>query len=159
MRAIRPVARQDDFRIASIVFLLLREPFVTVDRLAATLQAHPEDARDALRSAVQTAVADDDVPLIVEYKDVWVFGEGARRRALAAGSGSSLDPVMAHASTAPETLRTVAERWLSSHDAVTSGDLMEITDVSRGTAQRFLRDQDWLLSAGAGRTSRFVRRK
>lgn len=157
VRAIRPVARQDDFRIAIIVFVLLREPYLTIDMLARVLQAHTEDARDAVRSAMQTTV--DDEPLIVEYKDVWKFGNGAWARAVAAGSGTHLDPVMAHASTAPEALKAVAEHWLSTHEAVTSGDLMEITGVSRGTAQRFLREQDWLRSEGGGRTTRFVRGK
>ncbi|WP_246207498.1 DUF5635 domain-containing protein [Tsukamurella spumae] len=157
VRAIRPVARQDDFRIAIIVFVLLREPYLTIDTLAEVLQAHAEEARDAVRSAMQTTV--DDEPLIVEYKDVWMFGPGAWARAVAAGSGTRLDPAMAHASTAPDTLRAVVEHWLSTHEAVTSGDLMEVTGVSRGTAQRFLREQGWLSSEGAGRTTRFVRRK
>lgn len=98
-------------------------------------------------------------PLLRPYKGVWLLGGPAWKAALL----SKDDPgstYLTHATTDSAMLSQVALEWLAEHDAVTTGDLMEFTGVSRGTAQRVLTDLEGtdLKRVGGGPSTRFVRR-
>ena len=56
-------------------------------------------------------------------------------------------------------LLEAALAWADARGAVTTGDLVELTGVSRGTAQRVLTDLEGtqLRRLGAGRSTRYVR--
>lgn len=151
-----PLDRQRDYRVAIIIYLLLHEPFITVEHVAAVMQSTGEAARSAVETARQTTV--DDEPLISKYKDVWVFGPGALNRAKGAHDPQSAFPLMPYCSTEQEALRSVIRRWLGEHGAVTTGDLMTLTGVSRGTAKKLideLVEAGNLVLRGAGRSTRY----
>lgn len=156
VQAIRPTVRQNDYRVAILIHLLLHAAFVTETDLAAALQENDGSVRDTVRIASQTVVAGE--PLVVAYKNVWIFGQRARDLVRAGSDTYPFAPTARYLSTDPIELRRTTERWLARHDAITTGDLVALTDVSRGTAQRFLNDQVdvWLEKAGAGRASRFI---
>lgn len=157
VQALRPTERQADARIAVIVYALLHRPFLTDTDAAAILQSDTFTARTALRAAAQTTL--ESHPLVVLYKDVWRFGPTAWKAALAARDLTAVEPMMSYASVAPESLQQTANAWLATHESITTGDVVELTGVSRGTAQKALADlvELGLDQVGAGRTTRFRR--
>lgn len=156
MRHIRPEARQRDVRIVLIVDALLHRPFLTDASAAVLLQTDVLSARGAFDAARQTTIA--DTPLVRRYKDVWVFGPAAFDHALHARDATRVIPAMSYAG--PTALADTVQLWLEEHDMITSGDLMELTGVSRATAQRTLSDLEGhtLRREGAGRSTRFAHR-
>ncbi|MDO5512060.1 DUF5635 domain-containing protein [Corynebacterium sp.] len=153
-----PVDRQRDYRVAIIVYLLLHEPFITVDRVARMLQSTEEAGARAIETARQTSV--DGEPLVDAYKGTWVFGTKARARAVTTHDPGSAFPLMSYTTTEPEALGTVVTAWLNCHNSVTTGDLMTLTGISRGTVKKYLDDllEDGELELkGAGRSTRYER--
>ncbi|MBV9013247.1 MAG: hypothetical protein JO272_14570 [Pseudonocardiales bacterium] len=57
--------------MALIIDSLLREPFITPERVASVLQRTPAEAAEALDVAADCRV--DGHPLIVRFKDVWTL--------------------------------------------------------------------------------------
>nr|NLI51302.1 transcriptional regulator [Propionibacterium sp.] len=157
VRGIRPIERQRDARIAILLDQLLHRPWLSLDAAAAALQSDRRSAETAIRAAYQSSYGDE--PLIRPYKGEWLLGGAVWRSALRSKDepGSTY---LAHATTDATALSRVAMDWLAEHDAVTTGDLMELTGISRGTAQRVLMDLEGteLKRVGAGRATRFVRR-
>ncbi|MFD8879400.1 DUF5635 domain-containing protein [Corynebacterium xerosis] len=155
--SIVPVPRQKDYRIAIIVHLLLHRAAIDVEVAAAALQSNIEVARQALAAAQQTSVRDD--PLIVEYKGAWILGDGAHAIATGASTTDTPFPIMRYTSTDTNQLEQTAREWLELGGQITTGDLLKLTRVSRGTAKKAL---DAMVAAGelaargAGRSSHYA---
>lgn len=158
VRAITPAERQQDYRVAIVLNLLLRSPFITVESTAAALQADREAALIALEAARQSTVRSE--PLIQKYKNTWILGRTARRLMVQAYDATSTYPLLNYLSTEIEDQTATAYSWLNTHDSITTGDLALLTGTSRGTAKRTLDvlvEDGVLISRGAGRSSRFER--
>lgn len=155
--SIVPVPRQKDYRIAVIIHLLLHRAAIDVDVAAEALQSNAESARQALAAAQQTSVR--GMPLIVEYKGAWILGEGARAIATSASTADTPFPIMRYVSTeVPQLERTVSE-WVKINGSITTGDLLKLAGVSRGTAKRALDgmvEAGELVARGAGRSSHYA---
>ncbi|HMR49301.1 MAG TPA: DUF5635 domain-containing protein [Arachnia sp.] len=155
VQGIRPIERQRDTRIAILLDLLLHHPWLSLDAAARALQSDRRSAEIAIRAATQTSYRSE--PLLRPYKGEWLLGRPAWQSALTARNvpGATF---LRHATTDADVLADVALEWAHAHGAVTTGDLIELTGVSRGTAQRALIDLegDQLTRLGAGRSSRFV---
>ncbi|GAB3594530.1 Divergent AAA domain protein [Corynebacterium faecale] len=158
VRAITPSARQQDFRVAIILHQLLHRSFITVEILTGALQAGAQAARVALETARQSTVQAQ--PLIRRYKDVWILGETARSLVSSAYDPDSAFPFVAYLSTVQEEQSRVVDEWLVNHDAITTGDLAELTGTARGTAKRTLEtlaENGVVEPVGKGRASRYER--
>ena len=154
IRHVRPEARQKDVRIVLLIDALLHRPFLTDETAAVVLQTDVLSARGAFEAARQTTIA--GTPLLRRYKDVWLFGYAAFDYARLARDTTRVIPVMSY--LGPEGIPETVSTWLTAHDAITTGDVMELTGASRGTAQRALGDLEGhvLRREGAGRSTRFV---
>lgn len=157
IESLRPEVRQRDIKIVMILHLLLHRPFFDRHTLVDALQTvdDPGAADLAIRAALQTTLESE--PIIAPYKDVWILGTTAWT--LASHAQSATPPVfLEYASTDLERLSEVVTLWLGGHDAVTTGDLVALTRVSRGTAKRALDELEGagLRKTGAGRSVRYV---
>ncbi len=154
IRHVRPEARQKDVRIVLLIDALLHRPFLTDETAAVVLQTDVLSARGAFEAARQTTIA--GTPLLRRYKNVWLFGYAAFDYARLARDTTRVIPVMSY--LGPEGIPETVSTWLTAHDAITTGDVMELTGASRGTAQRALGDLEGhvLRREGAGRSTRFV---
>ncbi|WP_047260307.1 DUF5635 domain-containing protein [Corynebacterium uterequi] len=149
MSRIIPKPRQQDYRIAIIVYLLLSRAFVSVETVARGLQSQQEAGRTALEAASQTTV--DGEPLVVRFKDVWRLGNTARA---ILGDGGQLP----YLSTNVSDLTTVAYAWLREVGDLYTSDLMELCGVSRGTATKCIQemqDDGMVKKLGGGRSTRY----
>lgn len=156
VRNIRPVERQRDARIAILLDLLLHNPWASLDMVATALQSDRRSAETAIGAAIQCSFMAE--PLIRPYKGEWLLGRPVWQSALLARNAPGA-AFLQHATTDADVLGKVALAWADAHDAVTTGDLVELTGVSRGTAQRVLTDLEGtqLRRLGAGRSTRFMR--
>lgn len=139
MDAIRPEVRKRDVRVAVLVYELLHRPFLTRDQAAAALQTDRTEAVTALEAAEQSTV--DEVPLVQEYKDVYVLSQAALARVeRASDSGSSIVRKQILPYRRPDSERgvEVVKQWLAVADRITSGDYATLTGVSRASANRLL---------------------
>lgn len=157
VESLRPDVRQRDIKIVMILHLLLHRPFIDRPTLIHALQTadDPGAADLAVRAALQTTLESE--PIIAPYKDVWILGPTAW--ALASRAQSPTPPVfLEYASTDTERLSEVVDLWLDNHESVTTGDLVALTRVSRGTAKRALDELEGagLRKTGAGRSVRYV---
>ncbi|CAM4275235.1 MULTISPECIES: DUF5635 domain-containing protein [Corynebacterium] len=156
MNALRPAERKEDYRLSILLYHLLYHPFITPSQLAEQLQASVESAQAALDVAKQTLV--DATPIVAKYNDVWVLGETTVDRIERHRNEDPVRELLPYRTTDPlEATRTV-ERWLSVHEAITTGDFMRLTGVARGTSKRLLdgiADRGDIVPKGQGRASRF----
>ncbi|WP_235840548.1 DUF5635 domain-containing protein [Corynebacterium liangguodongii] len=142
-----PKARQRDYRIAIILYLLMSRAFVTEEAVAHGLQAAQEQARNALEAAAQTTV--DGEPLVEPYRQTWILGPSSR---------AVLAARLPYLGTDPATMEEVAMLWLTEVGDVATSDLVMLCDVSRGTAKKCV---DTLLAdgtieaVGGGRSTRY----
>lgn len=153
--SISPRERQRDYRISVLLYHLFRHAFVTEDALAAALQSTREAALNALRAAEQTTVSGQ--PLISRHKQVWLLSASAR--SLVAASNAPF-PILNYLSTDIRQIESVVSEWFEVFPSITTGDLMQLCDISRGTARRMLdelSDTGLLAQTGKGRATRFVR--
>ncbi|MFT4087854.1 MAG: DUF5635 domain-containing protein [Gordonia sp. (in: high G+C Gram-positive bacteria)] len=158
VRAITPAERQNDYRVAIILYQLMHRAFLTADQVEAALQSTAEGARVAVEAARQSTVRSE--PLIVRYKDAWLLGSAARRLLEAAYDEDSTFPVVGYLSTEFGSQAKVAIDWVDSFGSVTTGDLQALTGTSRGTARRTLDGlvgSGDLIGRGSGRSSRYER--
>lgn len=72
---IEPAIRRRDVRVALLVDALLREPFITADRIAGLLQRTVSEAGEAIDATAECRV--DSQPLLSRYKDVWLLSPAA----------------------------------------------------------------------------------
>lgn len=150
---IRPTPRQRDSRVAILLYGLLHHPFLTEETAAELLQTDLDGTLVALRATYQSTFRDR--PLIRPYKDVWLLGDLAWKFVVEGKSGA--DQYLAHAGPG-DALSIALQAWLSSHPGITSGDLMELSQVSRGTAQTYLQAATAvgdLRQLGQGRSTRY----
>lgn len=153
---IRPLPRQRDIRVAVIVDLLLHTPFVTLDAVAAALQTDREGAGAALRATAQCTVADE--PLIERHQDAWLLGSAAREAVAPAREAPWFAHVVGYASTRPEECRSTVRLWCRAFGTISTGDLMRLAGVSRGTAQKLLttmHERGELRRIGSGRATAY----
>lgn len=151
-----PTARQQDYRVAIIIYLLLHRPFIQSSDVAAAMQSTEEAAYLALETARQTSV--DGQPLIEKYKTTWKLGAGSFNRAKSAHDSASAFPLLPYNSTDLDRLGTVVQDWLKRFPDITTGDLTAITPIARGTAKRTLDElasREILVLRGAGRSTRY----
>jgi ATP-dependent DNA helicase RecG len=155
--AIRPEARQADVRIAVLLHALMYQAFVSLDDAARLLQTDKLSAGVALRAASSSTV--DGESLIRMHKDVWVLGRSALRLAKRARTDIHEPDFLAYCTTERHVIYTVVEAWLEDHESITTGDLVQLTSMSRPTAAQVLGELEGTVvrSAGAGRTARFER--
>lgn len=152
--SIVPEARQDDYRIAIVLYLLFQRPFITIDVVARGLQSGKEAARNALEAARQTTVAGE--PLIIAHDGVWLLGN-ACREILRKVEPSPFSPVR-YLSTDQAELTNAAMLWLSEVGDLATSDLMAMCGVSRGTAKACvdgLVDEERAIAVGGGRSRRY----
>lgn len=152
--SIVPEARQDDYRIAIVLYLLFQRPFITIDVVARGLQSGKEAARNALEAARQTTVAGE--PLIIVHDGVWLLGN-ACREILSKVEPSPFSPVR-YLSTDQAELTNAAMLWLSEVGDLATSDLMAMCGVSRGTAKACvdgLVDEERVIAVGGGRSRRY----
>lgn len=152
--SIVPEARQDDYRIAIVLYLLFQRPFITIDVVARGLQSGKEAARNALEAARQTTVA--GAPLIIVHDGVWLLGN-ACREILRKVEPSPFSPVR-YLSTDQAELTNAAMLWLSEVGDLATSDLMAMCGVSRGTAKACvdgLVDEERVIAVGGGRSRRY----
>lgn len=152
--SIVPEARQDDYRIAIVLYLLFQRPFITIDIVARGLQSGKEAARNALEAARQTTVAGE--PLIIAHDGVWLLGN-ACREILRKVEPSPFSPVR-YLSTDQAELTNAAMLWLSEVRDLATSDLMAMCGVSRGTAKACvdgLVDEERVITVGGGRSRRY----
>lgn len=152
--SIVPEARQDDYRIAIVLYLLFQRPFITIDVVARGLQSSKEAARNALEAARQTTVA--GAPLIIAHDGVWLLGN-ACREILRKVEPSPFSPVR-YLSTDQAELTNAAMLWLSEVGDLATSDLMAMCGVSRGTAKACvdgLVDEERVITVGGGRSRRY----
>lgn len=154
--SIVPEARQDDYRIAIVLYLLFQRPFITIGIVARGLQSGKEAARNALEAARQTTVAGE--PLIIVHDGVWLLGN-ACREILSKVEPSPFSPVR-YLSTDQAELTNAAMLWLSEVGDLATSDLMAMCGVSRGTAKACvdgLVDEERVIAVGGGRSRRYRR--
>lgn len=154
---IRPLPRRRDTRVAVIVDLLLHSPFTTPEAVAMALQTDVEGAHAALRATAQCTVA--DAPLIERHTaDAWLLEEEPRRIAMPARKAPWFADVVGYASTDTDECRATIRLWCRAFKKISTGDLMRLTGVSRGTAQKILTtmsDQQELHRTGSGRATSY----
>lgn len=158
VRAILPEQRQQDFRIAVILYQLLHRSFITLESTAAALQSTDESAAVALEAARQSTVRSQ--PLIRRHKNAWVLGDTARSFLADAYDPDSAFPIVPYLSTDTQNQSQVAVDWLDAFNSVTTGDMQFLTGTARGTVKRTLDSlisEGRLVSVGAGRSSRYER--
>ncbi|MGP9723020.1 DUF5635 domain-containing protein [Corynebacterium sp. AOP40-9SA-29] len=156
VRAILPEQRQQDFRIAVILYQLLHRAFITRRSTAAALQSTQESAAVALEAARQTTVRSE--PLILRHKDAWILGAAAREQLTDAYDPHSAFPIVPYLSTDATNQAQAAQDWVDEFGSVTTGDLHVLTGTARGTVKRTLDglvDEGELVNVGAGRSSRY----
>ncbi|MDO4884547.1 MAG: DUF5635 domain-containing protein [Rothia sp. (in: high G+C Gram-positive bacteria)] len=156
--AIIPTARQKDVGIAIILSYLMQHPFIGLKELAERLQSSEDSAALTLRAAEQTVI--ESVPLVsrVKGQDAWVLGEGAFNLARHA-RGEDDRYVLPYLSRSPQAMDDAVRRWCTLTGGMTTGDLMELMRVSRGTAKKALDalvDEGTLRREGQGRSTRYV---
>ena len=152
--SIVPEARQDDYRIAIVLYLLFQRPFITIDVVARGLQSGKEAARNALEAVRQTTVA--GAPLIIAHDGVWLLGN-ACREILRKVEPSPFSPVR-YLSTDQAELTNATMLWLSEVGDLATSDLMAMCGVSRGTAKACvdgLVDEERVIAVGGGRSRRY----
>lgn len=152
--SIVPEARQDDYRIAIVLYLLFQRPFITIDVVARGLQSGKEAARNALEAVRQTTVA--GAPLIIAHDVVWLLGN-ACREILRKVEPSPFSPVR-YLSTDQAELTNATMLWLSEVGDLATSDLMAMCGVSRGTAKACvdgLVDEERVIAVGGGRSRRY----
>lgn len=155
-RKIRPLPRQRDTRVAVIVDLLLRSAFVTTDSVAQVLQTDREGAEAALRATGQCTV--DSTPLIEKHNDAWILGQVARETVIPARQSPWFIEVLPYASTALEDCTRTALAWCQAFETISTGDLMRLAGISRGTAQKALvamTERRQLRRVGSGRSTAY----
>ena len=135
-KRIRPLPRQRDTRVVVIVDLLLHAPFTSLDAVGAALQTDPEGAGAALRAAAQCTAP--NAPLIDRYGDAWLLGATAREAVMPAREAPWFADVVAYASTRFDECRSTTRLWCQTFGPISTGDLMRLAGVSRGTAQKVL---------------------
>ena len=153
---IRPLPRRRDMRVAVIVDVLLHSPFTTFDAVATALQTDAEGAGAALRATAQCTVA--EAPLIERYADAWLLGNGPRRIAMPARRAPWFADVVGYASTRAEQCLSTARQWCRAFETISTGDLMRLAGVSRGTAQKILAtmaERQELRRIGSGRATAY----
>lgn len=156
VRSILPEARQQDFRIAVILYQLLHRSFITTATTTTALQSTPESAAEALEAARQSTVRSE--PLIQRHKDAWTLGGTARSLLKDAYDPHSAFPIVPYLSTGVADQSRSARDWLDAFGTVTTGDLQALTGTSRGTAKRTLDsmvEDGTVVAVGAGRSSRY----
>lgn len=142
-----PEARQRDYRIAIVLYLLMARPFVTEHAVAQGLQAGQASARNALEAAEQTTV--DGEPLVAPHGPVWVLGDSSR---------AVLGDQLPYLGTNTATMESAAKLWLREVGDLATSDLMALCGVSRGTAKKCvdkLRDDGTVREIGGGRSTRY----
>lgn len=153
---VRPLPRQRDMRVAVIVDLLLHRPFVAVEDACTALQTDRDGAEAGLRATAQCTL--EGGPLIERYADVWLLPDDLRRRALEARLSPWFADVMSYCSTDLDEAQTVVGQWCHRHETISTGDLMRLMSVSRGTAQKLLTtlaERGDLRRVGAGRSTAY----
>lgn len=154
--SIRPLPRQRDMRVAVIVDLLLRRPFISVEDVMVALQTDADGAEAALRATVQCSVNGE--ALIERYAEAWLLAAEVRQRVLEARRQPWFADVMGYVSTRLEDVQETVGRWCRAYGRVSTGDLMRLTSMSRGTAQKLLTmmaARGDLQRVGAGRSTAY----
>lgn len=149
VQRIRPSERQDDYRIAIILYELIHRPFFTLLGLAHALQSNAEVAAASILAATQSLV--EGAPIIRQYKDAWVLGDTTR---------ASICDAVDYLTTSSDVHKKVVWQWMDEFGEITSGDMTVLTGVARGTVKRVLDAMvaDGVLkTVGAGRAHRYVR--
>lgn len=158
MGALRPSERQHDYRLSILLYHLLYQPFVNVPMLAGALQASEDTARLTLEVARQTMI--EGQPMVKRYQDVWLLGDTALSIVAGHDEEDAVRPLVPYRGTDDYTMRHTINAWLDAHEAITTGDVMALTGVSRGTAKKVLdnlAEEGLLEPRGSGRASRFQR--
>ncbi|WP_165242625.1 DUF5635 domain-containing protein [Corynebacterium lizhenjunii] len=156
--AIRPIELQRDNRLAIILYELLHRPFISLESLARALQSTKESARNAIDVANQTAIGGQ--PVLRPFRDVWLLGDAAFQ--IVQGNMQPQDPrpLLEYATTNEDQARATIDAWLEIYPAITTGELMTLARISRGTAKKLLDfhvDLGHLKAVGQGRGARYVR--
>ncbi|WP_229116959.1 DUF5635 domain-containing protein [Actinomyces bovis] len=155
-KEIRPLPRQRDTRVAVIIDQLLRSAFVTATSVAQALQTDQEGAEAALRATGQCTVG--STPLIEKHNNAWLLGPIARETVRPARQSPWFAEVLPYASTTLEDCISTALAWCHAFETISTGDLMRLAGISRGTAQKALvamTERRQLRRVGSGRSTAY----
>ena len=126
--------------------------------LEPVLQRDAEEISDVLVVAEDCRVEGE--PLVRRYKDVWVLGVQAVRLVERAGAAAGPSPVPLLPYRRPPSSLDIVSRWLRDHESVTTGDVAELTGLTKQGALRQLErlEIDDVLARGVdrGRNAHFV---
>ena len=155
---IQPAVRSRDVRVALIVHTLLHEPFVTPSLLTSVLQRPEHEVVEALEGAAECRI--DGQPLLRSYKDAWMLSTTALEVVGSAPERAALRGRGVLTYRRPESPGTVARRWLSVHQQITSGDQAAMTGLTAAGAlrqlERLVTDGVLRRGDGSGRNAHFT---
>lgn len=155
MAALRPKERSADHRISILIYELLHQPFTTVRHLARALQAPEIDADNALLAASQTLFQGH--PIVRQYKDAWLLSSAVLKELTSATTDSNPAPYLQYRTPAPPVAYKVALKWVDEFGEVSTGDMAELTGLSRNTARARLEEMSVLRVTGRGRGTVYKR--
>lgn len=158
---IEPAPRRRDVQIALIVHTLLHNGFTTPGLMAKVLQRTVDEARESLELAEGCAVR--GARLVVTYRDVWMLSRTSEQ--IVKDAASDMDQlrrrgVLTYLQPDSTAATRLVERWLASHDRISSGDFAAVTGLTYAGSRRLL-DRlagEGLLVRGeaAGRNAHFL---
>lgn len=137
--SITPQERQEDASISIILYHLLHRPFITLDSLAKSLQADIQAAQTAIQAALQTSAL-GEIMVRPMSNSAWILNNTIRAKATSMQEASARNVVklLPYISTDRNALHIVIEDWIAFNGSISTGELMTLSDVSRGTAKSVL---------------------
>ncbi|RBY78227.1 transcriptional regulator [Geodermatophilus sp. TF02-6] len=155
---IEPAIRRRDVRVALVVDALLREPFITAERIAGLLQRTVSEAGEAIDATAECRV--DSQPLLSRYKDVWLLSPGAVSVVENAAPPHERRARGILPYRRPEEPLTVVRTWLEVHERITSGDQARLAGITQTGAltqlERLVTDGYLVRGEGKGRNAHFL---
>ena len=142
LRAIEPAPRRRDVHVAVLLDALLRRPFLTEEQAGEVLQRSKASALPVLAAVEECRV--DDHSLFERFSGGWrldgkVAADATRGRYGALPmSGDLLWYRAGGAGSGADTVRRVAQLWLSVYPRVTSGDIANLTGIAQPNVSTLL---------------------
>lgn len=135
---VEPAPRRRDVRVAVLMDVLLRRPFLTLRSAARVLQTSEPRAQLALEATAACTAA--GLSLLTRHADAWRLNPELADVAVS-GRFGALPPsreLLWFRSGSSDTIRNVAVEWLGEHPQVTSGDVAALTGTAQSNASRSL---------------------
>lgn len=158
---IQPAPRRRDVRVAVLLDVLLRRPFLTRPSAARVLQTSPARA-DLAFEAVESCLADGRTP-VVRLADAWRIDPDLADRAMAGHYGAvpRTGELLWFRTGSAETACRVALAWLAEHPKVSSGTVASLTGMAQPNVSTTLsalaaNGEGLARGQGRGRNAHFI---